>query len=361
MRIVHLLNHSRRANGHVEVAVDLACEQARHGHEVTLAAGPGGFTECLCGNGVRFVELTQRAGAVLSLFEMIATLRRLRPEIVHAHMVMSAMGARAAKPLSGFALITTVHNSFDRQSRLMGVGDLVIAVSHAVRLEMIGKGIAAEKLRVVHNGTINGSRRPPLPCQTMALQHPAIITVAGLHPRKGIDTLIQAFTKLRETGSVAHLYIVGVGPDRTKLEQLAASSGHADDIHFLGYLSDPRAAIAGADIFVLASLHEPCGLALIEARQMACACIATDVGGNPEILESGKAGLLIPPGNSDSLTDAMRSLIGDKSLHRTMRRAARAGWQHWTVERMAHETIRVYEEVRGVPSRPMPETMLQGT
>lgn len=362
MRIVHLLNHSRRANGHVEVAVDLACEQARHGHEVTFVAGPGGFADCLCGNGVSFVELAQRsgrAGAALTLFSMIGTLRRLRPDVVHAHMVVSAMAARAAKPLAGFALVTTVHNSFDRQSRLMGLGDLVIAVSHAVQQEMTAKGIAAERLRVVHNGTINGARRPALPCETIPLQHPAIVTVAGLHARKGIDTLIQAFMKLRET-RCAHLYIVGAGPDRAKLEELAGNSGHADDIHFVGYLRDPRAAIAAADIFVLASHHEPCGLALIEAREMACPCIATNVGGNPEILEGGRAGLLIPPGDSDRLCEAMRTLVENVSLRSSLRRAARKGWQHWTVERMAQETVHIYEEARGAPARPKVEPVVQG-
>lgn len=269
------------------------------------------------------------------------------------------MAARAAKPLAGFALVTTVHNSFDRQSRLMGLGDLIIAVSHAVQQEMTAKGIAAEKLRVVHNGTINGARRPALPCETMALQHPAIVTVAGLHARKGIDTLIQAFMKLRET-RCAHLYIVGAGPDRAKLEELAGNSGHADDIHFVGYLRDPRAAIAAADIFVLASHHEPCGLALIEAREMACPCIATNVGGNPEILEGGRAGLLIPPGDSDRLCEAMRTLVENVSLRSSLRRAARKGWQHWTVERMAQETVHIYEEARGAPARPKVEPVVQG-
>lgn len=363
MRIVHLLNHSRKANGHVEVAVDLACEQARQGHEVTFVAGSGDFDECLAANGVRFVQLAERTGAArvfLAPLELIAILRGLRPQIVHAHMVMSAIAARAVQPFTGYALITTVHNSFDRQSRLMGTGKLVIAVSDAVRREMADKGIPDRKLRVVHNGTINGSRRPSMPTERMSLEHPAIVTVAGLHPRKGIDTLIEAFAKLRRAGSKAHLYIVGEGPDRAELEGQANRSDGSGDIHFLGYVGDPRSVIAGADVFVLASLQEPCGLALIEARQMGCACIATEVGGNPEILEHGKGGLLVPPGSCDLLADAIRSLIEDDSRLGNMRQAARSGWQHWTVERMAEQTISIYGEALGIRSGPSAEARFQG-
>jgi len=347
MHIVHFLNHSRKANGHVEVAVDLACEQVRQGHEVTFLAGRGDFDDCLAAHGVRFLRIPDRSGLtriVRTILDVLLILRRLRPDIVHAHMVVSALAARAARPFSGFALITTVHNSFDRQSALMGVANRVIAVSGAVMREMIGKGIPEAKLRVVRNGTINGSRRPHWPISKMELRRPAIATVAGLHGRKGIDTLIDAFVKVRLTGTDAHLYIVGVGPDRQQLEKQANDSAFAGDIHFMGHLSDPREVLANADIFALASLHEPCGLALIEARQMGCACIASSVGGNPEILDFGNAGRLFTAGDAGDLAETFHSVLSSPDVLLQMRQSAQSGWQNWTVERMARETIAIYEE-----------------
>lgn len=349
VRIVHLLRHSRKANGHVEVAVDLACEQARQGHEVLFVAGAGDFAGVLARHGVTFIEVPDGGmmQAVVVLRELAFVLRRTRPDIVHAHMVASAILARVLRPLGGYRLITTLHNSFDRQSRLMGLGDLVIAVSDAVRREMREKGIPGPKLRVVHNGTVNGARRAPLP-EPARLEHPAIVTVAGLHARKGIDTLIEAFGRLRDRGTQAHLYIVGAGPERAALGACAAASGHEDSIHFMGYMADPRGVLAGADVFVLASLAEPCALALIEARQMGCACIASQVGGNPEILEFGKSGRLFAPGNAADLAEALQAVIGDSAELARLRQAARSGWAYWTVERMARETVDVYREAHGL-------------
>jgi glycosyltransferase involved in cell wall biosynthesis len=347
MHIVHFLNHSRKANGHVEVAVDLACEQARQGHEVTFLAGPGDFDDCLAANGVCFIRIADRMGPTRVLrttLDVLPILRRIRPDIVHAHMVVSALAARAAQPFSRYALITTVHNSFDRQSSLMRVANRVIAVSSAVMQEMAGKGIPQAKLRVVRNGTINGSRRPHWPEGKMELQRPAIVTVAGLHGRKGINTLIDAFVEVRQTGLDAHLYIVGAGPDRQQLEKQAGDSAFSRDIHFMGHLSDPRVVIAGADIFALASLHEPCGLALIEARQMGCACIASNVGGNPEILDFGDSGRLFAAGDSADLAAVFQSVLSSPETLQQMRQAAQSGWQNWTVERMARETVAIYEE-----------------
>lgn len=353
MRIVHLLNHSRTANGHVEVAVDLACEQVRLGHDVFFVAGSGDFDERLARHGVTFIKLPP-GGGILKLAAVSSALvrifRKLRPDIVHAHMVSSAVMARLVQPICGYRLITTLHNSFDRQSRLMGVGNLVIAVSKAVGREMQHKGISGRKLRVVRNGTINGARRSAKPEETVTLARPAIATVAGLHSRKGIDTLIEAFSQVRGSGVEAHLYIVGVGPQRADLERLAAGTGHGDAIHFMGYMSDPRTVLAAADIFVLASLAEPCSLALIEARQMGCACIASNVGGNPEIIEFGKSGRLFAPGNIAELAAALNAVLIDKDELVRLRLAARAGWQYWTVERMARETLGVYDEALA-PSR----------
>ncbi|WP_068084539.1 glycosyltransferase family 4 protein [Novosphingobium rosa] len=350
MRIVHLLKHSRKANGHVEVAVDLACEQARLGHEVLFVAGAGHFAPVLARHGVTFIEMPEGGAlqAIAMLRDLAIVLRRTKPDIVHAHMVASAILARLLEPLGGYRLITTLHNSFDRQSRLMGLGDLVIAVSDAVRREMQEKGIPARKLRVVHNGTVDGARRAPTPLEAARLQHPAIVTVAGLHPRKGIDTLIDAFAQLREGGPQAHLYIVGAGPARAALEERAAASGQGDAIHFMGYLADPLSVLAGADVFVLASLAEPCSLALIEARQMGCACIASHVGGNPEILDFGQSGRLFTPGSSADLAEALRAVVGDSAELARLRQAAQDGKAHWTVERMARETLDIYREARGL-------------
>ena len=347
MKIVHYLNHAHTANGHVAVAVDLACEQARTGHEVHFISGRCDFTSALAAHGVHYHEVADAAGGLRVLrmaCDLLPIVRRLRPDIVNAHMVAAALAARFVRPLSSFKLVTTVHNAFDPQSVLMRVGDRVIAVSEAVRAQMAARGIAERKLRVVRNGTIGGGRRPVAPPEKAALRRPAIATVAGLHDRKGIPHLIKAFDRVFAVRSDAHLYLVGEGPRRNAYEALAASQRSVDNIHFVGHLDDPRSVLGSTDIFALASLQDPFPLVLGEARQMGCAIVATQVDGIPEALWHGAKGVLVPPADPDALAGALLDLLEDEPKRKALATAAASDTDDITVERMSRETVAIYED-----------------
>ncbi|WP_271301118.1 glycosyltransferase family 4 protein [Sphingomonas sp. CV7422] len=352
MKIVHYLNHTEKANGHVAVSVDLACAQVEAGHDVYMVSGPGDFDAILRRHGVTVVTVPHSKGPLpLRLLRMAAAflpvIRRIRPDVVNAHMVAAAITARVIQPLIGYKLITTVHNSFDRQSPMMRVGDRVIAVSDAVRTEMIGKGIKAEKLRTIRNGTIGGARRPSMPEQLMDLQHPAITTVGGLHPRKGINRLIEAFAVAHRTHPNAHLYIVGDGPRRRDYEKQALASGSGSSIHFLGHLDDPREVLGSTDIFALASLSEPFGLVVAEARQMGCAIVATNVDGIPEAVGEPSNAILVPPNDAEALAKGLDRLLSDTILREKMAMAAGTALDELTVRRMSDLTLDLYTEAIG--------------
>lgn len=350
MKIVHYLNHTQTANGHVSVAVDLACAHAGMGHDVYLVSGRGDFDDVLARNGVIKIDVPDAEGFFpLRLLSMAKALdpvmRRIRPDIVNAHMVAAALAGRLVAWRSGYKLVTTVHNSFDKQAPLMRVGDRVIAVSKSVYDDMHARGAAGEKLRIVRNGTIGGARRPPAPARRAELSHPAIATVCGLHPRKGVDHLIDAFAIVHRQCPAAHLYIVGDGPYRAAYEQRAADSGAGGSIHFTGYLTDPREVLANADIFALASLREPFGLVVSEAREMGCALVTTDVDGLPEAVGGRDHGLLVPPADPAAMADALLSLINDPVLLARYRQASAADTGSLTVAVMAQLTLDVYREL----------------
>lgn len=350
MRIMHLLNHSLAANGHVEMAVDLACEQAARGHDVMIASGPGDFDDLLKRHGVEFFMLPLPAGAKGNLRFLVAVLRlvrRWKPDIVNAHMVKSALAARAARAISRFGLVTTLHNSFDDQATLMRCGARVIAVSNAVNEEMAARGIPPRKLRTVHNGTIGGKRRPMWPASIKSLEHPNIVTVAGLHPRKGIAELIDAFAAVLERQPAAHLYLVGDGPMRREYEDRVASIGIGDSVHFEGHQRDPREYLGDADVFVLASHQEPFGLVISEARQMGCAIVLTDVGGTPEALGGRDRGILVPAKNPEELAAAIVRLLENDDERELFAQAASGDLDYCTVARMCSDTLAVYAELAG--------------
>ena len=349
MRILHILNHIREiGNGIVNVAVDLACLQAKAGHEVGVASAGGEYETLLSQYGVRHFDLIQER----KLFVIIQASRRYRhlvrefqPDIVHAHMMTGVVLASVLRLQLGYALVATVHNEFQRSAVLMGLADRVIAVSHAVAASMQQRGIPQKKILVVFNGTLGSPRTKPLAeYLPLPLQHPAITTVAGMYRRKGIADLIAAFEQIALHFPKAHLYLVGDGPDRSLFEAKAQKTSVADRIHFEGFQSEPQRYLLATDIFVLASYREPFGLVLSEAREAGCAIVASNVDGIPEALDGGQAGVLVPPGGSHVAT-ALSELLATPELLQQWKQRAQQNLEWLTIARVSEETLAVYCEL----------------
>jgi glycosyltransferase involved in cell wall biosynthesis len=345
MRIVHFLTHTHTCNGNVHVAVDLACIQAKMGHSVSVISGGGDFDSLLAAHRVKHVVIDLKRtprNLVVAIRKLDAALSLIAPDIVHAHMMTSAVLAAAFRPVLKFKLITTVHNEFDRGAILMGMGNRVIAVSQAVAEKMRRRGLHRSKLRVVLNGTIGSPRLSSATPAVVKLMRPAITFVGGLHPRKGLEDLIEAFQRVSARVPSASLYLVGEGPYRSLYEQWTARIGLGDRIRFCGFQADPRTYLNASDIFVLASHAEPGALVLVEAREAGCAIVATAVDGVPEMLDYGRAGILVPPKRPDLLAEAIVALLDSEPALQEMRRRASANLEHFTVERVARECLSVY-------------------
>ncbi|MGL4635496.1 MAG: glycosyltransferase family 4 protein [Beijerinckiaceae bacterium] len=354
MRILHLTNHCADVgNGIMNVAVDLACEQRALGHDVAFASGGGSFERLLERQGVPHVTIIQEWRNPLrlpaALFALHRIVRHFKPDIIHAHMMTGAVLGRLVRTLPGggkMRLITTVHNEWQKTAKVMILGDRVIAVSAAVSAQMAARGIPARKLSIVRNGATGSVRRTKARVEgDTVLRRPAILTVCGLYERKGVRALIDAFASLAERRPSAMLYIAGDGPDAQAFRSHASATPFADRIHFLGFQPRPHLLMAQADIFVLASRSEPFGLVLAEAREAKAAIVGTNVGGIPEVLEDGAAGILVPPNDPAALALALTRLLDDPAEQAmwSERASANLGWL--SVRRMAEETLNIYREV----------------
>jgi glycosyltransferase involved in cell wall biosynthesis len=328
VRILHLLKHGVQGNGHVHVAVDLACSQAGAGHEVSFVSSGGSYDRLLADHGVRVVTIPESGGLRGTSASGLGLLRAagaLRPEIMHAHMMSSAVLGYGVAKLVGATLVTTMHNSFERHSVLMRLGRVVVAVSEAERRLLLSRGYPDRKVVTVVNGA-NGSPREALPGNGIGpLQRPAVMTLCGLHPRKAVGDVISAFAEVRSDFPEWHLNIVGWGPDRERLESIVAERGLQPAVHFLGSTTSPGPLLAVA-----------------EARAAGCAVVATAVGGVPEVLDHGRAGQLVPPHNPGAMAEAFRTLMSDREVLADWRARAQQGSEYFTVARMAGDYERLY-------------------
>lgn len=343
MRILHLLKHCERGNGHVHVAVDLACEQASRGHDVVYASGGGTYVELLEQHGVRHVVVPQTSrGAPAGLAALLRLMGRHRPQVVHAHMMAAALLGYAATRVRGGALVTTVHNSFDGHSGLMRLGDRVAAVSDAERRLLLGRGYRADRLTTVHNGPLGSVREALRPDDGASVPRPYAMTLSGLHGRKRVHDAIAAFATVAADAPEWRLAIVGEGPDGAKLEAQVHGLGLADRVIFTGRTLNPGPLLRGASVFVNMAEAEPFGLVVAEARAAGCAVVATEAGGMPEVVDGGRAGILVPVGGIAEAADALRRLMTSPGELARWRGAAALAPGQFTVGAMADSYEGVY-------------------
>jgi glycosyltransferase involved in cell wall biosynthesis/GT2 family glycosyltransferase len=347
MHIVHLVNHCARG-GNVIVPVDLACQQARDGHAVVYASAGGRYEGLLQASGVKHLYLPQSlrspATAARSMSTLLKFCRNFQPTLLHAHMMSGAVAGYVVSRMFGVPRVTTVHNSFDPHSRLMRLGDHVVAVSQAERRLLLAQGYRRERLHVIHNGTVGSPREGQRGSSAwVAVARPCVATVCGLEKRKGVGDLIEAFRLTAERAPDWHLYIAGDGPERKAVETLAEASGVADRIHFLGHVDNPKPLLESTDIFALASNAEPFGLSVAEARHAGCAVIGTNVGGIPELLEFGEAGALVEPADPAALAAKLGALMTDPAALLAARQSAKRNSDRFNVERVATDYMKVYE------------------
>lgn len=346
MKVIHILNHTNKSNGHVHAAVDLACEQAKTGHTVAIASAGGDFDDLLKKNNVETRYLGHRRKFYQLPFEVLRffrLLRKDRPTVVHAHMMTSAVLAWPACLVLRIPLITTVHNEFEKSSILMGLGKKVITVSEAVRKSMARRGVKEKKLAVVLNGTIGSARTHGVVREPEQLPKPNVMFVGGLHPRKGLIDLFDAFEIVHRSNPDCKLFIIGDGPMIGEYKEYVSRLSCARSVEFLGTIRQPFPYLAAADIFVLPSHADPAPLVISEAREAGCAVIATDVDGIPQLLNYGNAGILVPSRNPDALAKEIVRLLDDPEQLALWKARSQNDIQNLTISRVSAETIEVYK------------------
>jgi glycosyltransferase involved in cell wall biosynthesis len=336
-----------RIGGAERQVILLARGLVKRGWRVSVVAlsGTGGNAAGeLRASGAGFLSLHMRKGLAdpRGWLGFHGWLKREAPDVVHAHLPHAAWMARwsrLAAPVR--AVVDTLHSSSTGSlGRRLGyrysgwLPDRVTAVSQAVAGAHINARMVTEgKLTVLPNGVDLEAWRPDATVrETMRreldVEDEFLWFAAGrLEPVKDYPLLLRAFA---QTENKTRLVIAGGGPLQAELSLLAAQSGVARRVRFLGFEPDVRRWMQAADGFVLSSRWEGLPMALLEAAACGLPAVATDVPGTREVLVHGQTGLLAVPGSAMALNDAMarmtqaspgeRKAMGERARQRVIER-----------------------------------------
>ena len=163
-------------------------------------------------------------------------------------------------------------------------------------------------------------KRASEPLPEMAPKEPYLVAVGRLEPQKGFDILLRAYAELRERGITEPLVIVGEGKEKETLQTLAQALGVAEHVVFTGFQANPYPWLAGARVFVSSSRFEGFCRVIAEALAVGTPVVATDCPSGPaEVLEYGRAGVVVPKEDVSGLADGICQLLNDRALQDKLR------------------------------------------
>ena len=345
MEIVHVVENLDRG-GLERTVVDLIASQRDAGHEcrVICLFKLGLLARELLASGVRVDACGKRPGLDLRALRRARALIRQSPDaVIHTHNAMAhyyAVLASLGLPVK--CRINTRHGMGGRtrsgrqewlyRQSLRGT-DYAVAVCEAARQRFAADGMHPRRaLLSVPNGIRLERFRPADDVARQSLVAELglptgsriIGTVGRLQPVKDHALLLRAFAKVRVQVPEAALVIVGDGPLRAALEAQAEQAGLSDALRFMGDRHDVPRLLTGMEVFALTSTSEGYSVALLEACASSLPIVATDVGGNREIVRHGINGRLVPSGDTAAIATALIALLRGGEQAAAMGRAGYA-------------------------------------
>ncbi len=336
------------------------------GHSPQVASSGGWFEKRLQRDRIPHLFLPCRTSSelnpklwLLAFPRLVRWVRRERPDLIHAHTRVTQLLAAGLSRLCRIPYVTTYHGLYRfrigrRILRCWGKSVMAISGPSMERLIHQYRLAPPHQVVLVRNG-VETERflHPPSTEQVAAFRQanglsgqPIIGAIARLSPVKGFDTLLKTLPILSENFPQVQVLLVGDGPARPDLIRLAYELKVQDRVVISHLVEDTRIPLAVMDCFVVPSHREGFGLAMVEAMASGVPVVATNSGGPAEIIEDRESGLLIQPGDPQSLAEGVSALLNDPALRDRIVHAARARAQaQFDLKRVVKEVEQVYAGV----------------
>ncbi|MGH2584657.1 MAG: glycosyltransferase family 4 protein [Dehalococcoidia bacterium] len=289
-----------------------------------------------------------------ALNETRTLIRRVQPDLIHAHTSKAGLVGRVAARIAGVPAVFTAHTwafaeGVSWRRKLIGVPSEWLATRCSARIINVSEANQAVAMRyraapaqvmtVIHNGV------PDTPWRARPAEgdQPRIVMVARFSPQKDQQLLLRALAGL---DCPFRLALVGDGPLRADAEAEARRLGLEGRVDFLGSRNDVAEILAAASIFALATNWEGFPLSILEAMRAGLPVVASDVGGVAEAVVAGETGFVVPFGDVHALRGRIVQLLGDPALRARAGAAGRARYeQRFTLDGMLERTAAIYTKV----------------
>ncbi len=301
---------------------------------------------------------------IRTLWPVFQAIRNFEPDVVHAHSTKAGYAARLACCFLSQPVIFTAHGWAFSEGRpfwkrwilaqierfaALHTAKIICVSQYDYNLALQFRIAAEDRLVTIHNG-VNPSWFSPARSTLRDVrkelgipEHEIVITFVGrLDPQKDLFTLLKAVKEL----PFGRVLIVGYGEDYAVVEKMVNSSDLRNRVFLLGERSDVPEILLGSDIYVLTTNWEGLPYTIIESMMAGLPVVATRVGGVPELVEDGVTGFLVGRKDAVQLKKVLVALLENEALRRQMGQAGKKkALSEFTMDRMFHETLRVYEEV----------------
>lgn len=279
----------------------------------------------------------------------------------HAHTLafFASVGCRVSRLVTRRVDFTIFRNRFLRFNGLKYrfMADDYIAISHKIKEVMVNDGIAAKRISVVHSGIdlqrfagISGDHLP----SEFKLKPDAkvVINVAHLAGHKGQQFLVHAIPHVLKKIPGARFFIIGEGELMAELQALSASLGIKQALSFTGFRKDVGAFYKIADLFVMSSVQEGLGTAVLDALSLGKPVVAANVGGIPEIIKDGESGRLVEAGDPQALAEGIIEMLKNVDQAGAMARRGQDNVKaKFSIDAMVENNIAVYNRLLTSGSR----------
>lgn len=363
MKILLLTTHLN-IGGVAVYVVNLAKGLKKRGVSAWIASSGGELAKGLRESGIPHFSVRLKTKfefnpkLIFAFFKLRELIKKNKIDVIHAHTRVTQVLAYFLSKTTGAKFVSTCHGYFKAKRlgrKLFGAwGETVIAISDAVKDHLIKDfRVSKDRVALIYTG-VHVKEAPPVSQNNTEnilkdkmgfAKSPVIGTISRLSPVKGLRYLLFAMKDLLKEIPEAQLLLVGDGPSKSFLVELAGKLGIEKNVFFAHSTTDIQRFLAIIDVFVFYSLKEGLGLSLLEALAAGKPCVASNVGGVSSIIEDGVSGILVPPKDTHMLKEAITKVLSDRALSaRLAEDGKKLVKEKFSFDRMLGEIIDVYKK-----------------